>query len=564
MDRRGDALAVVLVCAAVATLGWGLWTLAAPFSLAHPPPLSLSPLKLPEYTARTVLRMLAAMAGSLLFTVIYATAAAHSRGAERALMPLLDVLQSVPVLGYLSFTVTAFLALLPGRTLGPECAAIFAIFTSQAWNMAFSFYQSLRTVPLDLQEVSRGLRQSAWQRFWRLEVPFAVPGLVWNMMMSMSGGWFFVVASEAIAVGGTQVALPGIGSYVALAIQRRDLPAVGWAIAAMTVAILLYDQLLFRPLVAWADRFRVEQSVAAPPPRSWALEWLRSAPGLRRLRLALATLVRRATRARMELPALPRLRGSLRGLLPAWVGEWRWTVLLAAGAAYLLWRLAPVVAASVSLADAIRVAREGGLTLLRVAALTALAAAIWVPAGIAIGLRPALTRWVQPVAQFLAAFPANLFFPVAVYAILRYRLDPRLWLCPLMILGTQWYILFNVIAGAGAFPGELREVAQGFRVRCGRWWRWVMLPGVFPYFVTGAITASGGAWNASIVSETARWGSERLTAGGLGAYIAERTDAGDLPHIALGVACMAALVVAMNRLLWRPLYRYAQLRTRLD
>ncbi|HTY50084.1 MAG TPA: ABC transporter permease subunit, partial [Steroidobacteraceae bacterium] len=518
MGRRGDALAVVLACAAVAALGWGLWTLAAPFSLAHPPPLSLSPLKLPEYAARSVLRMLAAMAGSLVFTFIYATAAARSQGAERALIPLLDVLQSVPVLGYLSFTVTAFLALLPGRTLGPECAAVFAIFTSQAWNMAFSFYQSLRTVPLDLQEVSRSFRQSGWQRFWRLEVPFAVPGLVWNMMMSMSGGWFFVVASEAISVGGTQVALPGIGSYVALAIRQRDLAAVGWAIAAMTGTIVLYDQLLFRPLVAWADRFRVEQSVAAPPPRSWVLEWLRDARGLRHLRGPIALLWQRATRARLQLPALQSLHRPLQGPLPPWAREWSWTVLLAVGGAYLLWRLAPVAAASVSLADTVHVAREGGLTLLRVATLTALAAVIWVPAGIAIGLRPALTQWVQPVAQFLAAFPANLFFPVAVYAIVRYRLDPRLWLCPLMILGTQWYILFNVIAGAGAFPSELREAAQGLRVRAGRWWRWVMLPGVFPYFVTGAITASGGAWNASIVAETARWGRQQLTAGGLGAY----------------------------------------------
>jgi NitT/TauT family transport system permease protein len=251
-----DLAAILLVLGVVILLGSGAKQMTAPFAVTNPSPISLSPSVLPMYAVRTTLRMLAALLASLIFTLLYATAAVKSRRAEIVLIPVLDVLQSVPVLGYLSFTVVFFVSLFPGNTLGPELAAIFAIFTSQAWNMAFSFYQSLRMVPTDLDEASRSFRFSSWERFWTLEVPFAMPGLVWNMMMSMSGGWFFVVASEAISVGKINIALPGIGSYVALAIQSRNLQAVGWAILAMSVTILAYDQLMFRPIVAWSDKFR--------------------------------------------------------------------------------------------------------------------------------------------------------------------------------------------------------------------------------------------------------------------------------------------------------------------
>src|SRR5215471_10623162 len=270
-----DLAAVLLVLGVVILLGSGAKQMTAPFVLTNPTPISLSPSVLPMYAVRTTLRMLAALLASLIFTLTYATAAAKSRRAEVVLIPILDVLQSVPVLGYLSFTVTFFLALFPGNVLGAEFAAIFAIFTSQAWNMAFSFYQSLRTVPKDLEEASRSFHFSAWQRFWLLEAPFAMPGLIWNMMMSMSGGWFFVVASEAIAVGSHNVRLPGVGSYVALAIEQKDLGAIGWALLAMLVVILAYDQLLFRPLVAWADKFRVELSAGQMAPESWLLRLFR-------------------------------------------------------------------------------------------------------------------------------------------------------------------------------------------------------------------------------------------------------------------------------------------------
>jgi len=557
-----DLAALLLVLGLVVLLGLGAHQMVAPFVIAQQPKIFLSPLSLPGYGLRTMMRMLAALVASLIFTLTYATLAAKSRRTEMVLIPILDVLQSVPVLGYLSFTVVFFVSLFPGNALGPELAAIFAVFTSQAWNMAFSFYQSLRTIPTDLDEASRSFRFSGWQRFWRLEVPFAMPGLIWNMMMSMSGGWFFVVASEAISVGDLQIALPGIGSYVARAIQDRDLVAIGWAIAAMTVAIVLYDQLLFRPLVAWADKFRVEQTAAQVAPRSWVIDMFRQATLLRRVGEGIGVAIETFQRARLALPlGAPALR--MRPL-PSSAVDIFWYALVVAALAYSFWMLLRFVGPGLSWADVTVVVKDGILTLLRVAVLIGLATLIWVPIGVAVGLQPALTEKVQPIAQFLAAFPANLLFPVAVFLIVRFDLTPNIWLSPLMILGTQWYILFNVIAGASAFPTDFREAAAGFRIKGWRWWREVMLPGVFPYYVTGAITASGGAWNASIVSEAVSWGPTKLSASGLGAYIAQMTEAGDYPRIALGIAVMSVLVIAMNRLLWRPLYAFAERRTRLD
>ena len=557
-----DFAAVLLILGVVILLGAGARQMITPFVMEHQATISLSPKALPLYTLRTMIRMLVALIASLAFTFTYATLAAKSRRAEMVLIPALDVLQSVPILGYLSFTVVFFVSLFPGNVLGPELAAIFAVFTSQAWNMAFSFYQSLRTIPSDLEEASRSFRASAWQRFWRLEVPFAMPGLIWNMMMSMSGGWFFVVASEAISVGDVQITLPGVGSYVARAIQQRDLGAVGWAILAMTIAIILYDQLLFRPLVAWANKFRVEQTAAEIVPRSWVLELFHRSRLMTNFGKRIGTGLHRAARAPLALP--PAIRESVRSLLPPRIFDVVWDSLVVGAIAYVVWALLRYAVSEFSLDDLRTAASNGALTLLRVAILIVIASAIWVPIGVFVGLRPKLTAIIQPVAQFLAAFPANLLFPVAVVLIVRFDLTPKIWLTPLMILGTQWYILFNVIAGASAFPSDFREAAASFRVRPWRWWRDIMLPGIFPYYVTGAITASGGSWNASIVSEIVSWGPTKLNGLGLGAYIAQRTEAGDYPRIALGVAVMSLLVIAANRLLWRPLYLFAERRTRLD
>jgi NitT/TauT family transport system permease protein len=378
----------------------------------------------------------------------------------------------------------------------------------------------------------------------------------------MSGGWFFVVASEAISVGNIQIVLPGIGSYVALAIQQRSLTGVGWAIVAMTITILIYDQLLFRPLVAWADKFRFEQTAPQVVPRSWVLDLFRGANSLRRLGEPLGRAMQNVARARLALPRRPSWLRALpvrrRTVDVVWFG------FLLATLSYVGWKLMQFARPELSWSDVSIAASNGALTLLRVVILIALATLIWVPIGVGVGLRPKLAEKVQPVAQFLAAFPANLLFPVAVFLIVKFSLAPKIWLSPLMILGTQWYILFNVIAGASAFPSDLREAAASFRIRGWRWWREVMLPGIFPYYVTGAITASGGAWNASIVSEAVSWGPTKLSGLGLGAYIARMTEAGDYPRIALGVAVMSVFVIAMNRLLWRPLYAFAERRTRLD
>jgi NitT/TauT family transport system permease protein len=554
-----DVLAGVLVLGVVVALGVGSVGTFAPLATMTTTPISLDPARLPDYAVRTVLRMLAAMVASLFFTFTYGTLAAKSRRAEPVLIPLLDILQSVPVLGYLSFTIVFFMGLFPGRVLGAELAAVFAIFTSQAWNMAFSFYQALRTVPHDLDEACSAFRFPAWQRFWRLEVPFAVPGLVWNMMMSMSGGWFFVVASEAITVGDRSVILPGIGSYVAVAIARQDLRAIGWAILSMTLVIIIYDQLLFRPLVVWADTFRFEQT-ARQVPHSWFLQVLR---GSRLVRVATwpgSVGLRRLLRAKLlnAAPSSRRRSGDSRLLDALWYGAVLTAVLWAA---HIVVRF---VVSELSWPDVTTAFRLGAYTLLRVAMLVVLASAIWVPIGVMVGLRPRVAEHVQPLAQFLAAFPANLLFPVAVFLIVRWHLNPDLWLSPLMILGTQWYILFNVIAGAQAYPTDFLEAAAEFRFRHWQWWRQAILPGIFPYFVTGAITASGGAWNASIVAEAVSWGDTNLSAHGLGAYIAENTTAGDYPRIVLGIATMSLMVILFNRLLWRPLYAYGERHLRLD
>jgi NitT/TauT family transport system permease protein len=557
---RWDVLAVLLILALLVFLAEASRHLLQPLAELQRQPVSLDPANLPDYAARTTLRMLIAMALSLLFTFTYATLAAKNKRAERLLVPLLDILQSVPILGFISITVVFFMALAPGRVLGAEFAAIFAIFTSQAWNMAFSFYQSLRTVPTELVEVSRNFRLSPWMSFWRVDVPFAMPQLIWNMMMSMSGSWFFVVASEAISVGNTTITLPGVGSYIALAIEHRNLAAVGYAIVTMLIVILIYDQLLFRPLVVWADRFRFEQESGVLAPHSWVLDVMRRSRLVDRLTRPFASLLRRLLLARRSKSAAPVKREPRNQ--HGWI-TFQWAAIVTALAAVALWQVARFVTQDIAVSDVTTALLLGLATLSRIVVLIALATVIWVPIGVWVGTRPHVAERVQPVAQFLAAFPANLLFPIAVSAIVAYKLNPNIWLSPLMILGTQWYILFNVVAGAAAIPAELRAVGANLRVRGWLWWRRIALPAVFPYYVTGAITASGGSWNASIVAEVASWGNEHLEAYGLGAYIAKQTEAGDFHRIVLGIAVMSLFVVLINRTFWRPLYLYAERKFRL-
>ncbi|HEX5313433.1 MAG TPA: ABC transporter permease subunit, partial [Gammaproteobacteria bacterium] len=523
------------------------------------PTLSLDPKFLPLYALKTTLRMLCALAFSFLFTIVVGSWAAKSPRAEKIVIPLLDIGQSVPILGFLPFALLWVVKGIPNPMVSANIAAIFAIFTSQVWNMAFSYYQSLRMLPKELKQAASVFQLSRWQRFRRLEFPHALPQLVWNTMMSVSGGWFFVVAAEAITVSNHRVLLPGIGSYISVAIAHRDLGAIGWALAAMFVVIMLYDQLAFRPLVAWAEKFKMHPS-GGEEPQSWMLDLLRRSALVERARSgaqALARSLRRRRQARQDRPARERAR--IVRLTPR-IGETTWNMLLAAIAVATVVLLGRYIVAGVGPGEVGQVFLIGSYTLARVLVLTLLASLVWVPIGVAIGLRPKWTRRAQPLVLFLSAFPANLLFPLFVIVILHWHLAPQIWLSPLMVLGAQWYILFNVIAGAQQIPGELREAADSLGLRGWRRWRRLYLPAVLPAYVTGGLTAAGAAWNASIVAEIVNWGGRTLKASGLGSYITEQATAGDQPRLVLGIAVMIIYVLLMNRLLWARLYRLAEAR----
>jgi NitT/TauT family transport system permease protein len=559
LPSRWDLLAAILVLSFIIAFADASRFLVRPLSSITGHGLFLNPWDLPGYALRTGLRMLIAMGVSLTFTFTYATWAAKNPRAGTLLVPMLDILQSVPILGFLSVTVVWFLSLSPGRIFGAELACVFTIFTGQAWNMAFSFYQSLRTVPPELEEAGRMFGLSAWARFWRIEAPFATPPLIWNMMMSMSGGWFFVTLSEAISVGKTNIALPGIGSWIAVAIAQKNLPAIFEAIAAMLVVILIYDQLLFRPLIAWADRFRIDNEQSEDQPESWALDVYRRSKLLDMMTAPFEQMMRWSYH--WQPPSFG-LRAATREV-DSRVADILWYVLLGLLGLYGGWRIYNFAHANLGWSDLATAVGLGFITMIRVMVLIAIASLIWTPVGVYVGLRPRLTQIVQPVAQFLAAFPSNLLFPLVVSLIVFWDANPDVWLSPLIVLGTQWYILFNVIAGAAQMPKELRDAAENFGVHGWLWWKKVALPAVFPFYVTGAITASGGAWNASVLAEVASWGKTTLHAHGLGAYISDATTSGDFRRVVLGIAVMSFFVVVINRILWRPLYWYAERKFRL-
>ncbi|MEW2493333.1 ABC transporter permease subunit [Streptomyces nodosus] len=520
--------------------------------------IDTDPSQLPYDAARSLLRMFAALALSIAFTFGYAYAAAKSRRLERILIPALDILQSVPVLGFLTVAVTGFIALFPGSMLGLECASIFAIFTSQAWNMTFGFYSSLTSLPRELDELSRSFRFTRWMRFWKVELPAGMISLVWNGMMSFGGGWFFLVASEAISVNNQQYSLPGVGSYAGAAIADGDLGKVGWAILAMAVMVIGVNFLFWRPLTAWAEKFKNEQSEANEVQRSVVLDFLRRSHWPQLLGRVLGPLGRQLNRAGgvfgtddrpLAVDPVRRRAGDV------------CFAVVACG--LLLWGLTDL---GHYLHDRTGLGVFGeplllGLaTFARVVLLVAVATVIWVPIGVKIGFSPRLNRIAQPVVQVLASFPANFLFPLAVWFFLRTGLSINLGGTLLMALGAQWYILFNTIAGAMAVPTDLREAMDDLGVRGFQRWRRLIIPGIFPSYVTGGITASGGAWNASIVSEVVVFGGTTLTATGLGAYIARATESGDHPQLIAGVAVMSLYVVGLNRLVWRRLYRLAETR----
>ena len=552
-----DGLALLLVLATIVVLVLGAGEMVGHYQLGQEIPISLNPVHLPYYALLSVTRMLIALSCSLVFTFTIGTLAAKNKNAERILIPMIDILQSVPVLGYLSFAIVGFLTLFRGSMLGPECACIFVIFTAQVWNMTLSFYQSLRTVPKDLKEAAAMFRLSAWQKFWRVEVPFAMPGLLWNTMLSMSASWVFLVASEAITVANQNITLPGIGSYIALAITSADKAAMAYVIIAMFFVIFLYDQLIFRPLVAWAEKFKAEESASEIVPESWVLNLFQRAEFfqfiggfLSYIGDAIVNLKYLRRRKKKEMAQIISLWQKIFLIL--------WNVILYGAiivAAFILYHF---IFSSIPTRQISHVVYLGFVTAMRVLAMIILSSIIWVPIGVWIGLNPRASQIVQPIAQFLAGFPVNLLFPVAALFIVRYDLNVNIWTSPLMILGTQWYILFNVIAGTVAIPKNLKMAVETLNVRGWLWWKRLILPGIFPYYITGVITAAGGAWNISILSEAVRWGNIHLNAVGLGAYITAVTQKGNFPDIALGISVMSLYVVFVNRCVWRPLYNLAE------
>lgn len=561
--NRWDIFLLILVFALLFFLGWAGKQMATPYALGMQLPLSLSPFKLPLYALRTVLRMFIALILSILFTFIVGAWAAKQRRAEQIIIPAIDILQSVPVLSFLAMTIAGFIHLFPNSLLGPECAAIFVIFTAQVWNMTFSFYQSLKMLPQDLREAAAIFQLSSWQCFWKIEVPYSMPSLLWNMMMSMSASWFFVVLSEAISVAHQDIRLPGIGSYIALAIEQGQLNAVAYAIITMVIVIFLYDQILFRPLIAWSEKFKAEESADDSLYQSWLIDFIRNSQLVLYLKPVFAWLRDHFVNAHWLKIRGPKTLKEVDHARQKRL-DWLWNVLVLLAIVLGSYTLLRYILSVLHIQDILHVFLLGAVTGFRVIVLIVLSSLVWIPIGVWIGLRPRLSQKIQPIIQFFAAFPANLFYPLFVIAIVRFHLNVEIWITPLMILGTQWYILFNVIAGAAMIPRELYLAANNFGVKGWQWWRRLALPGIFPFYITGAITAAGGAWNASIVAEWVSWGHTTLKATGLGEYIQASTMAGDFPRIALGTVMMCLYVLIFNHIIWRPLYRLAQARFNMN
>ncbi|AJC48407.1 ABC transporter permease subunit [Allofrancisella guangzhouensis] len=536
--------------------------------------VSLSLWLLPYYTAETTIRMFIGLAFSLLITFIFGTWAAKSKRAESIIIPAVDILQSIPILGFFAITVSGFLVLFPKSLWGAQSAVIFGIITAQVWNMILSFYQSLKTIPKELNEAADMYQLSAWQKFWKLEVPFSMPGLVWNTMMSMSASWFMIVASETIVVnfGASQsisVNLPGIGSFIDAANNTRNFIAVVAAIITMLITIILYDQLLFRPLVSWSEKFMLGETQSEVHAKSWFLKILQKSVTIKFFTALFGKVMEQVINSNFFKKDLAKAYNQKRhkreekketmlqkiiwfgfiSLIVLALFYFAYETIFGKGDVYLL--------------DVFEALYDGLFTGLRVVVLILITSLIWVPIGVWVGMRPKIAQKVQPYAQMAAAFPVNVLYGVFGTLVITFNLNFNIWCILLMALGTQWYILFNVIAGASAVPEELKLAARNMQLKGMTKWRRFLFPAVMPYYVTGAITAAGGAWNASIVCEYINWGKDSvIQATGLGSYITRYTNMqGDhTANVLLGVIVMSILVVSSNKLFWRRLYNYAESR----
>jgi len=523
--------------------------------------ISRSPWALPAYAGYSLLRITFAYFLSLAFTLVYGYIAAYNPRAERFMIPLLDVLQSIPVLSFLPGVMLAMVALFPGRQLGVEAGAILLIFTGQVWNMAFSFYASLKSIPKEMREAASIYHFNWWQRFIQMELPFSAIGLVWNSMMSVAGGWFFLMACEMFVLGSRDFRLPGLGSYLQTAASSGDTPSILWGIATMVAVIVLLDQFVWRPVIAWAEKFKVEQVESTDAPRSWVLDLIRHSRGLATLRKRTVTPLGERLMAYFSR-AHSNEEIAKSSPWKVWLARVLAVVVLC-GVGYGVVRVAMILSGLQSAE-----VHEAGLgllaTFLRVN-LALLIGALWtIPAGVMIGFHPKLARIAQPLAQIAASVPATALFPVVLLLLIKIGGGLGLGSIVLLLLGTQWYILFNVIAGAIAIPTDLKEACSVFRLEGWQRWRKLILPGIFPYLVTGLVTASGGAWNASIVAEYFHFKGHTYTTTGLGATISQATDQGNFDLLLAATMMMAATVVTTNRLVWRRLYALAETRFRLE
>jgi NitT/TauT family transport system permease protein len=522
-----------------------------------------SPTALPLYAFYSLARILIAYLLSLVFALGYGWLAAHYKRLEAPMLALLDVLQSIPVLSFLPGVMLAFVALMPAKQLGVELGAIVLIFTGQVWNMAFSFYSSLRSIPRELHEATHIYRLSALQRFFTLELPYGTIGLVWNSMVSVAGGWFFLMACEMFVLGKRDFRLPGLGSYLQTAASTGDTISIIWGLAIMIGVIVLLDQLLWRPVIAWSDKFKFEQTESVAVPRSPILEALRRSHALKVAKFKIVTpiaeqlahrLAQRAGRPEKERKTNKFVSYPLAFLA---IGA------LAAGTIYASSHAISLLR-EIDRGEVLLTMKSAIATFFRVNIALLIASAWTIPAGVAIGFQPWLARIAQPLAQIAASVPATALFPVLLLAIVKLGGGLGIGSIVLMLLGTQWYILFNVIAGTMAIPSDLREVANVFKFSSRERWRTVVLPGIFPYLITGLVTASGGAWNASIIAEYFHLREQTLSTLGLGAEISRATDNGNFPLLLLATIVMAMMVVTVNRLVWRPLYRLAETRFKLE
>jgi NitT/TauT family transport system permease protein len=543
---------VVALFYSIAVLAKYWWSAATPDVY-----ISRSPRALPGYAFYSLVRLFAAYALSLVFAIAYGYCAAYKPRVERVLIALLDVLQSIPVLSFLPGVMLAMISLFPSRQMGVELGSILLIFTGQVWNLAFSFYSSLKAIPKELREATAVYAFSPWQRFLQLELPFGAIGLLWNSMVSIAGGWFFLMACEMFVLGKRDFRLPGLGSYLQVAASAGDVPAMIWGLSAMIAIIIVIDRLVWQPLIAWSEKFKFEQVESAGVNESAILNLLR--------RSQMLALARRAVRPASEklmrrLSMKKRPRSQPVSTTP-FVGRTILAIVLVL-TAYAVIRTFSFLT-GISENEWIITFESAGATFLRVAAALAISSLWTIPVGVAIGSNPRLASYAQPVAQVAASVPATALFPILLLALIQVGGGLGIASILLMLLGTQWYILFNVIAGAIAIPSELKEVGEVYQFN--RWLRWrvIILPGIFPYLVTGLVTASGGAWNASIIAEYFHLKGHVFTTFGLGAQISSASDAGRFDVLLLSTLVMAAMVVGINRLVWRPLLRLAESRYRL-